>query len=81
MGTLVSSKFANPAYPLYILKRQEYFIITGKSGLPEVTATDKMALRETADKLILSFLAVAETHLTNRVRLTLIAGADGSCFL
>jgi len=40
-----------------------------------------MALRETADNLILSFLAVAETQLTNRVRLILIAGADGSCFL
>jgi hypothetical protein len=33
------------AAPLYILKREEYFIITAKRGLPEVTATDEMALR------------------------------------
>jgi hypothetical protein len=50
-----------------MLKREEYFIITGKSGLPEVTATDEMALHESADNLILLFLAVAEKHLTNRV--------------
>ena len=47
--------------------KYEYFIITGKSGLPEVTVTDEMALRKTADNLVLSFLAVAETHITNRV--------------
>jgi hypothetical protein len=47
------------ADPLYILKREEYFIITGKSGLPEVTAKDEMALRRSADNLIQLFLAVA----------------------
>jgi hypothetical protein len=55
------------ADPLYILKRKEYFIITRKSGLPEVNATDEMALPESADNSILLFFAVAETHLTNRV--------------
>jgi hypothetical protein len=56
----------NSAVPLYILKREEYFILTGESGLPEVTATDEMALRESPDNLILLVLAVAETRLTNR---------------
>ena len=84
-GILRAVRFArgigSSAYPLYIIKRQGYFIITGKSGLPEVTATDEMALRETADNRVLLFLAVAETHITNRVRLTLIAGVGGSRFL
>jgi hypothetical protein len=50
-----------------MLKKKEYFTITGKSGLPEVTATDKMALRESADNLILLLLAVAATHLTSQL--------------
>jgi anthranilate phosphoribosyltransferase len=61
------SSLGGGADPLYILKREEYFIITGKRGLPEVTATDETALCETADNSVLWFLAVAETHLTNRV--------------
>jgi hypothetical protein len=55
------------ADPLYILKREEYFILTGKSVLPEVTATDERALRGSPDSLILLFLAVAQTRLTNQV--------------